>query len=78
MAILKKANDEFYLQIQKFRILTKDSEFKLSEMNPLDMVQKFMVITNDPYVIWDAFEDNQPGYFSAVLMEKYNIGQNFQ
>ena len=77
MKFLKETNDKFYMQIQKFKILTQGSDFSLDQLDPVSLVQKLLVINNDPTVIWDAFEAVQPGFFAAVVQLKYSIGSNF-
>jgi hypothetical protein len=46
-------------------------------MTPLRMVEKLLVVTQDPFEIWRAFEDFQPGFFITVIMKEYSIGDNF-
>lgn len=67
MKFLKEANDKFYLQIQKFKILTQDSHFSLDQLGPVSLIQKLLVVNNDPNVIWDAFEAVLPGFFAKTV-----------
>jgi hypothetical protein len=61
---LKEINNKFYVQIQKFTILNKGSSISMSEMNPYDMVNKLLVVSSNPFEIYDAFNQIHPGFFS--------------
>jgi len=60
----------------KFKTL-QNSNFKFEEMTAESMIEKLFVVTSKPSEIWEAFETIQPGFFEDVLLDKFQIGENF-
>ena len=54
-----------------------DAAFSFKEMNASGMVEKLLIVTDDPKEIWKAFELVSPGFFTKVLQEEYSIGDGF-
>ena len=46
-------------------------------MTCIKMVEKLLIVNDDPFEIWKAFEDFQPGFFAPVLHKNYNIDKDF-
>lgn len=49
----------------------------LNKLNPKAMVAQMLIVTENPEEIWNAFEDNKPGFFNEYLKKKYKIGPEF-
>lgn len=73
---LNELNNTQYKQILKYRVLN-DAAFSFKEMNASGMVEKLLIVTDDPKEIWKAFELVSPGFFTKVLQEEYSIGDGF-
>ena len=72
---LNQLNQEQYAQILKYKIL--NSEFNFKDLTCQNMVEKLLVVTEDPHEIWNSFEEFQPGFFAKVLMRQFNIEHDF-
>jgi hypothetical protein len=74
MLVLNTRNNELRKEYNKLKILTGDA---YQELNPYNLVKKLMLVTRNPEVLWDLFNNEKHGFFSECIIRDYHIKDNF-